>query len=371
MTKSNDLLPSPRQRFLDYVRRKPGARPIVSPFLPKPGLIANTLRYLGLEVGQDAVENEISLSRVLDYEPMFYAGCTQFLFPWQEDESRSDRQSRVWVLPTTAGEWIRMIPRGRELYGDEAHFPLKTKDDHDKLVAACEQVEERESDMRTYFRDWHARVGDDGVIIIGHPHIPWLGDQIGPQTMIYHAADYPETFERSMDAIFKAACFVFEIALEEGIDFMSEASYGLEMISPRQFEAQDVHYTSQLANWTHACGGLFWYHNCGKTRPLIRSGAFNRLGADVIETIAPPPEGDNDLAESRRMLDPAICSKGNLSLGLLRDGTPEAVSQATRDIVQAVEGYAHIHSTADAVYAETPPENFIAFLHAAREENGG
>jgi len=362
---------SPRQRFLDYVRHKPGTRPIVSPFLPKPGLVTNTLHYLGLPSGLDPIENEIALSQVLDYEPMFYAGCTQFLFPWQKDETLSDPNTIVWVLPTTKGVWIRNLPRGRELYGDEANFPLKTKSDHAKLVATCEHIKERETEMRIYFREWRERVGENGVIIIGHPHITWLGDQIGPQTMIFHATDYPETFERSMDAIYKAACFIFKIAMGEGIDFMSEASYGLEMISPKQFETQDVRYTSLLAQWTHDHGGLFWYHNCGKTRTLIRSGKFKLLGADVIETIAPPPEGDNDLAESRHALDPAICSKGNLSLGLLRDGTPEAVTQATKAMISAVKGYAHILSTADAVYAETPPKNFVAFLRTARGETIG
>jgi hypothetical protein len=140
------------------------------------------------------------------------------------------------------------------------------------------------------------------------------------------------------------------------------------MISPAQFAAQDAPYTHRLADWTHDRGGLFWYHNCGQTRELIRRGHFDRLGADVIETVAPPPEGDNDLGESRRYLSPATCSKGNLSLGLLRDGSVEDVTEATRHMVRAVQGYAHIHSTADAVYAETPPENFVAFIRTAREE---
>jgi uroporphyrinogen-III decarboxylase len=170
-----------------------------------------------------------------------------------------------------------------------------------------------------------------------------------------------------MEAIYKAACFVFKIALEQGIDFMSEAGYGLEMISPRQFAEQDVYYTSQLAGWTHKHGGMFWYHNCGKTKDLIQSGLFNQLGADVIETFAPPPEGDNDLAESRRMLDAHICSKGNLSLSLLKNGTTQDVTNATKSMVSAVNGYTHIFSTADAVYEETPPENFIAFLRTARK----
>jgi hypothetical protein len=171
-----------------------------------------------------------------------------------------------------------------------------------------------------------------------------------------------------MEAICEAATFVFGIAMEEGIDFMSESSYGLEMISPGQFTAQDLPYTRILADWTHERGGLLWYHNCGKTRELILGGQFDRLGADVIETIAPSPEGDNDLAESRRALDRGICSKGNLSLGLLRDGSVEEVVRATKEMVRAVQGYAHVHSTADAVFAETPPENFVAFARTAREE---
>ena len=110
------------------------------------------------------------------------------------------------------------------------------------------------------------------MLVIGHPHVPWLCGQISPEEMIYHALDYPDAFERSMEAIYQASCVVFDIAMQEGIDFMSESSYGLEMISPGQFAAQDVPYTRRLADWTHERGGLFWYHNCGQTRDLIRRG---------------------------------------------------------------------------------------------------
>jgi len=62
---------TPRQRFLDYVRRVHGAAPIVSPFLPKPELLEKTLRALHLPVSQDPVADEIRVARALDYEPMF------------------------------------------------------------------------------------------------------------------------------------------------------------------------------------------------------------------------------------------------------------------------------------------------------------
>jgi uroporphyrinogen-III decarboxylase len=186
--------------------------------------------------------------------------------------------------------------------------------------------------------------------------------------MVYVAADYPEVYRACMDAILQAACQIFAIAMQEGIDFMSEGGYGLEMVSPAWYEKYDLPYIQQLSGWTHAHGGLFWEHNCGRTRQLMLCGFFNRLGVDVLETISPPPEGNNDLAEARRLLDPAICTKGNLSLILLRDGSVEEIRNATRKMVGAVRGFAHIHSTADAVFAETPAENFVAFLRTARAE---
>ena len=367
-TRKKPLMTTPRQRFLDYVRQVPNARPVVSPFLPHLPLVQNSLRRLDLPVSGDHFQDESALARALDYEPMFMCGCTDLIFPWREDPERSDDEWSVAVLQTSEGEWERRFSRRAGLFGDDSGFPVKTAADHRKLAAVCAQIETREPELRQYFRDFRSRVGEEGVIVIGHPHVTWLGYQISQPNMIFHAVDLPEDFARSMEAIYQASLVVFRIAMEEGIDFMSESGYGLEMISPEQFEAQDLPYTRQLADWTHERGGLFWYHNCGHTGRLIHSGQFDRLGVDLIETIAPPPEADNDLAESRRRLSPEICSKGNLSLILLRDGTADQVVQATREMVQATRGYPHIHSTADAVFAETPPENYIAFVRTAREE---
>ncbi len=79
------------------------------------------------------------------------------------------------------------------------------------------------------------------------------------------------------------------------------------------------------------------------------------------------PEGDNDLAESRKYLDPQICTKGNFKLNLLREGTPAQIAELTHQMVESVRGWKHIISTADAVLPGTPPENFVAFIEAAHE----
>lgn len=361
------MVSSPRERFLSFARGVPGARPVISPFLPHPDVVKATLVWLGLPVTDDPIQDEIRLARALDYEPMFMTDCTGLIFPWRVDQDASDAEVEVSVIEHRHGTWVRRLPRQRGLWGDSSGFPVKTLADHQIVIAVCEEIGSRADEIRAYFREWRQRVGEDGVIVIGHPHLSRLGHQISPENIFLHWHESQETFRRTMDAIFQASLFVMEIAMAEGIDFMSESSYGLEMTSPALFEVMDMPYIQALADWTHRRGGMFWYHNCGQTRKLIMNNTFNRLGADLIETIAPPPEGDNDLAESRRHLDRTICTKGNLSLRTLRDGTVAEVVRETRAMVEAVRGYRHVISTADAVLPGTPPENLVAFVRTARE----
>jgi hypothetical protein len=357
---------SKRKQFLSYVRGET-KQSIVSPFLPDPGVIKNTLSFLGLEYGDDSLKNEIRLSEELDYEPMFMTAFSSLIFPWKEEKEKSDEFYRFCTIKTSHGEWQHKFPKDDIPWSDTADCPINSEKDHEKIVLICEQISERETEIRNYFRNFRDRVGENGVIVAGHPHPSWLGYQISPQAIYYQWNDFPSTYKKSMDVFFEASKFVMSIAIDEGIDFMSDSSYGLEMTSPKLFNEMDLPYIQGFSKFTHEYGGLFWYHNCGFTSGLIRDGSFNLMGADVIETIAPPPEGDNDLAESRQFVDAKICTKGNLNLDLLRDGTPEKIRSATEKMVAAVDGWKHILSTADAVLPGTSPENFIAFVKTARE----
>ena len=358
---------SPRQRFLSYVRNPSTSRPVISPFLPHPSVIRETLTLLHLPVGDDPVRNEIRLSQELGYEPMFMTNCSELIFNWSTDESRSTPDMAFKTITTPEGEWTWQAPRKDIPWSDEAACPVETTHDHELLVSVCEQVGDHEKAIRNYYRTWRQKVGEDGVIVLGHPHPSWLGYQINPTSIFYQWNDWQDLYIRSMDALYEASLFVMSIAIQECIDFMSDSSYGLEMTSPELFATMDLPYIRKFAEWTHRHDGLFWYHNCGFTSQFIREGVFNTLGADVIETIAPPPEGDNDLGESRRRIDRRICTKGNLNLRLLRDGTPEEIEKQIGKIVLDVSGYAHIFSTADGVLQGTRPENYVTFVRAMKE----
>lgn len=363
----NAPLQPPRQRFLSYIDDPVHSRSVISPFLPHHEVIAQSLKQLGYEPTEDRVQNEIRLSHLLDYEPMFMSRFPELIFPWQIDPDLSDDEKEVLYIDTPAGKWYKTMPKKTYSWNDDVLCPVQDEKDHAMLVAACSRISDREDHIRTYFRELRARVGDDGVIVAGHPHPSWLGYQISPQMIYYHYNDFPKTFQKSMQALYEASLFVIGIAIQEDIDFISDSSYGLEMTSPALFLEMDLPYIQKFAAFAHERNTLFWYHNCGFTRQLVLQGFFNQMGADVIETLASPPEGDNDLAESRRYLDSSICSKGNFALTLLRDGNSEEIKTACRIMVNQVKNSKHIFSTADAVLPNTPAENFIALVQTLRQ----
>lgn len=356
-----------RRRFLDFVRDPRGHRPPLSPFLPYPDVVAGTLGLLGITPSGDGVADEISLARALDYEPMFMVGCTQFIFPWAADEAGSDPESVLYTLPTSAGTWTRRVPRGMGLGSFEASFPVQTGEDHAYFQAACRDLEGRETQMRDFFRQWRTKVGDEGVIVIGHVNPYWLAHQVGQATIFLHWHDLEDTYRESMRAVYEASLKIFAIAMEEGFDFMSASGLGLEMTSPELFSIMDVPCLRDYARWTHERGGLFWYHNCGRTQQFFAEGVFDLFEADVIETVAPPPAGDNELSEARKQLRLGTCTKGNLDLGRLRESKPGEIVELSRAMVEATRDTPHIHSTADAVLPGTPPANYLAFLRTVRQ----
>ena len=92
-------------------------------------------------------------------------------------------------------------------------------------------------------------------------------------------------------------------------------------------------------------------------------------GVDVIETLSPPPLGDIDLAEVKRLYGDKVCLKGNVDqVNTICYGTKEEVRQAVRAAIEATGGgTGHILSTSDSMRPESPIENVRAYFDAWRE----
>jgi uroporphyrinogen decarboxylase len=63
---------------------------------------------------------------------------------------------------------------------------------------------------------------------------------------------------------------------------------------------------------------------------------------------------------------PNLAFQGNVDEGLLRQGTPEQVAEATKKCVAAGGGQRHIINLSHGVDRTTPLANFQAYLRAAQ-----
>ena len=74
----------------------------------------------------------------------------------------------------------------------------------------------------------------------------------------------------------------------------------------------------------------------------------------------------HDLAAAKAKY-PHMVFQGNVSEDILRTGTTEQVTAATRAVVQAGGGHRHIVNLNHGVGKETPVANFEAYIRAAKE----
>ena len=99
----------------------------------------------------------------------------------------------------------------------------------------------------------------------------------------------------------------------------------------------------------------------------MEKGYYNRLKPDIFETLSEPPVGNlPSLRWGREQLDPEIITKGNISLDILLNGTPQQVREKVRYVKESTRGYRHIIGLSDNILDHTPCENLKAFVDESR-----
>ncbi len=117
----------------------------------------------------------------------------------------------------------------------------------------------------------------------------------------------------------------------------------------------------------HSYDGIANYYDDGQCMELL--GMMVEAQMDVFETCCPPPIGDFDLAEARKIVGDRLTLMGFVDLVyVLQRGTVEdvrrAVEQACR--VGGAEGN-FILGTSDQMREGTPIENIEAYFKYGRE----
>ena len=104
------------------------------------------------------------------------------------------------------------------------------------------------------------------------------------------------------------------------------------------------------------------YHNCGEIMALAES--YKKLETDIVEPFAPPPLGDGNLVEAKRISDGRYTIVGNVDqVNVLKKGTLDDVRRVTKETVEVgKQGGRFILQTADYLEYGTPVDHVKAFV---------
>jgi uroporphyrinogen-III decarboxylase len=158
-----------------------------------------------------------------------------------------------------------------------------------------------------------------------------------------------------------------------GADFVFLGGPGSEMISPRYYENFIVPYSKIITDMAHSEGLLIYSHICSPIEPMLSLGYYNQMGIDLFETLSEEPVGNiKSMRDAFSKLDPDMCTRGNVGLDLLLNGTAEDVRLKSLDILQAAKDMdrKHILAASDYLFYGISAENVHAICDAVREFNG-
>lgn len=235
-----------------------------------------------------------------------------------------------------------------------------------------EPDQEARREMRETAARWRAQVGDLGI------NAPWgwagvfnfASDLWGIENLMMAPYTDESLYQALMERLAESMAAYNQPLIEGGADAVGLQGHiaNARSVSPDYFMSFVYPYEKRLIDAIHASGAFTVYHNCGSARAFYP--CYRELGMTVWETVAEPPQGDNDLAEAKRVMGDRVCLLGNLDqLRLLKVAAPAEVAAKAREIVRIGKpGARYLFAASDFLEKDTPIENVKAMLRAAEEE---
>lgn len=142
---------------------------------------------------------------------------------------------------------------------------------------------------------------------------------------------------------------------------IGDAFAGPNLISPEMYRLFALEPEKKLTKEVQEYGIPFSIHICGNTNGIIED--MGTTGAKILEV-----DWQLDIAKARELVPMTTTLMGNIDPSYpLVVGSEKDVDLAVKKLVEATKGRNHIISSGCAMGRNTPPENFKAFVAAARK----
>lgn len=319
------------------------------------------------------LSQQIMMAEIFKWDPLFLAGidfhpnnnACQVI---QTREERGNGITRITSrIQTPYGELTQIQDQNGETLGLVKDY-LQDDDDFRKMIWYTEQLMDYdEEDALQQAKKILAAIGDRGMLGT------WVGTSAKLMEdialMFYHVVDYPDEFEALYQARRKLLKKQLATYRKAGFDYLFFVIPGTEWVSPDFFKTWMYDEIGEIITGWRESGGFTLWHTCGLEKVFMEKGYYQELKPDIFETLSEPPVGNlPSLAWGRKQLPPEIITKGNISLDITLNGTPEDVRKQVRYIKESTKGYRHIIGFSDNILDNTPYQNLMAFVDEARKE---
>ncbi|HOX37032.1 MAG TPA: uroporphyrinogen decarboxylase family protein [Candidatus Brocadiia bacterium] len=365
-----------REEFLKYVREG-GERPAVS--LQIGAGAGFDSKLAGKDwIGQTTLEDTIRAYETVGGMPFYNIGLPGFdsVVPeiaWKH-ESGMKESARVTIsrLETPYGVLTREFHEQRLMGCSPTRYPLSFGDSLDVVKWYGEQFVKGAPYVADLLSPTIQKLRLHGPVSVQWNLQPFeifgLANAVEQVMML---TDDTKTYRMVCDDVLHVNLVMLKAAIRAGADFVFVGGPGREVASPLVYEEFLIPDSRRVSDAVHACGGLVYSHICSPIEPFLTFGYYNRMGLDLFETLSPPPVGNvPDLALARRMLPREMCTRGNIGLDLLLNGTVEEVERETLRIIEATRGFKHFVAASDYLFHDIPLENARAVVRTV-ERCGG
>ncbi|HPJ21044.1 MAG TPA: uroporphyrinogen decarboxylase family protein [Clostridia bacterium] len=334
-----------RERLLNSIRGKETDRLAWSPFLayfwdyqPESVKKAGQLQFLK-EIGAD---------------PLFRGFCTLIKVNYKKSNviDKTSGNERVVIHETPVGnlETRYTYTTNGNTWFITKH-PVKTGEDLKVLTYLNEDMV-IEADFSKY-RNGLALLGEEALLIpIITPEMKssfqsMIETWMGTEEVAYAVYDYEDELLACLDSMKKNSIKSVEMAVECGAEayiFWEDSSTG--NLSPAFFREYISDEISAWADIIHREGSLLVHHACGQIKGLISD--MSKTGADVIESISPPPTGDLHIYDARKMAPENICLIGGIEPTVLLNSKMDELRDHVADIIERTGKKGFVLANADS-----------------------
>lgn len=248
-------------------------------------------------------------------------------------------------------------------------FMVKSREDLPKLRHLIPPINMNHAHE---YLGWESTAGEEAVVrsYFYSPFDYQAGEVMNIEDIMINSILDRELFGELIDIFWQYLMSQMKAMLDAGVRYFFMPWFWHSLSSgwsPQQYREWFFPLVKEQVDLIHSYNGIASYYDDGQCMELLPM--MLELGVDVFETCCPPPIGDFDLAEARKIVGDKITLMGYVDLiYVLQRGTVEDVKRAVKEacMLGGAEGN-FILGTSDQMREGTPVENIEAYFKYGRE----